>query len=259
MQSTEYIIYPLQNNVPFPEIRIQYKYTVRCVTTAAVCTQFRSRSYIPLTTMSVLGINYEAGKSIHQAITKATTNCIACFNIQIAMDAPFEDGNAAPEAVRNQGRTETHLGASDKETIRQLVPPLQEAVRLAFGSAGTEQSQLIIQIARGRSSEPFWQDVVQPALAQCSNVPPSNKLIRINGYRTLNYPKFETIDSSFVYVNIGMFGRLTTDVEPGTAFAVKTTYEIDPCSTEAQPMLLNILDHEMEDKSLAFLPSCSRF
>ena len=30
----------------FPEIRIQYKYTVRCVTTAVVCTQFRSRSCV---------------------------------------------------------------------------------------------------------------------------------------------------------------------------------------------------------------------
>ncbi len=207
-------------------------------------------------TTTVLGINYEGGKAIHKA--RQTTNCLATYNLQIAMDAPFEKDQIATEDVRNKGRTETQLGASDSDIIRQLLKPLQHAINIV--GKNDKNTKLIIQIARGRSSQPFYDNVVKVALKQC-NVP-FDQLVIYNGYRTANYPIFSSIKSKYVYVNIGMFGRLTLNVVPGTIYSVKQTYVIDPSKTskETTPIhniqLLNILNHQNQDNGLLLLPSC---
>ena len=129
----------------------------------------------------VLGINYEGGKAIRAAC--ASPKCVAAFNCQIAMDAPFEEGKDAPEEVRQQGRTETRLGASDERIAEQLAPVLQNAVTYIEEKKGT----LVVQIARGRSALPFWAEVVKPVLDRClSDTQGKVNVTLKTGYRTIH-------------------------------------------------------------------------
>jgi hypothetical protein len=200
----------------------------------------------------VLGINYEGGKAIRAAC--ASPKCVAAFNCQIAMDAPFEEGKDAPEEVRQKGRTETRLGASDEQIAEQLAPVLQNAVTSMEEKKGT----LVVQIARGRSALPFWAEVVKPVLDRClSDTPSKVNVILKTGYRTTDYFDFESAEYPFVYLNIGMFGRLTPNVAPGDVFAVSSTVVVDASSDPKKMASSSKMDHRGEDSALTLLPPCS--
>ena len=65
----------------------------------------------------------------------------------------------------------------------------------------------------------------------------------VTGYRTTDYPDFDAIGSPFVYLNIGMFGRLSRGVAPGNVYAVASTVVVDPGSTTKHPRIQTILNH----------------
>ena len=200
----------------------------------------------------VLGINYEGGKAIRAAC--ASPKCVAAFNCQIAMDAPFEEGKDAPEEVRQLGRAEALLGASDERIAEQLAPVLQNAV----ASVERNKATLVVQVARGRSALPFWEEVVKPVLDRClSDVPDKASVNLKTGYRTTDYFDFESADYPFVYLNIGMFGRLTQNVAPGDVFAVASTVVVDASSNPKKMVSSSKMDHHGEDSALDLLPPCS--
>jgi len=214
--------------------------------------------------LAILGINYEGGKAIHAA--RKSSKCLAAFNCQIAMDAPFQAGEEAGEEIRCQGRAEARLGASDEHIAEQLLPVFQQALDVCVKKRG----KLLVQVARGRSAEPFWNEVVKPTLDKCmllekkkrgqrgqsgsqreeSRNEESTSITLVTGYRTTDYPDFDAIGSPFVYLNIGMFGRLSSGVAPGNVYAVASTVVVDPASTTKHPRIKIILNHYGEDDAL---------
>merc|ERR1711988_1839169 len=175
----------------------------------------------------VLGINYEGGKGIERAA--ACKHCLGAYNCQIAMAAPFEAGGDAPEEKRAAGRSEIQMGATDSQLITQLLPVLRHAlaaaasideIESAVAAAAVDpvtngqmtkaaanhagklppHADVIVQIARGRSAQPTWDNVVRPALEQCCA--DMSKCKMVNGYRATDFPHFEGA-APFVYINVG--------------------------------------------------------
>ena len=196
----------------------------------------------------VLGVNYEGGKCVEHAVSSPL--CIAAYNCQISMDSPFEEGEAAPEHVRKQGRTESQMGVEDASLRAQLRPVLADAA--AKATAAGASCRLVVQVARGRSAEPFWDAVVKPVLDDVG----AERYALVRGYRTSDFPKFELDRVPFVYVNVGMFGRLTPSVRPGVVHAVEATHVIDDGSTPAAPRLASCVEHGGHDSALLLLPPC---
>ena len=183
-----------------------------------------------------LGINYEGGKCVEHALRQP--GCIAAYNCQIAMDAPFEAGQDAPEQVRALGRSELTLGATDPGLRDQLMPVLAAAA----AHAGSTSADLVIQVARGRSAAPFWDAVVAPVLVELGA---TGRARMVTGYRTTDYPVLDGAAPA-VYVNIGMFGRLTPGPLPGDVFAVSTTYAVAEDSTPGSPRLGRRIVHSAD-------------
>merc|ERR1719486_885944 len=232
----------------------------------------------------VLGINYEGGKGIERAA--ACKHCLGAYNCQIAMDAPFEAGEGAPEEKRAAGRSEIQMGATDSQLITQLLPVLRHALaaaasideiesavaaavdpvtngqmtKAAANHAGKlpPHADVIVQIARGRSAQPTWDNVVRPALEQCCA--DMSKCKMVNGYRATDFPHFEGA-APFVYINVGMFGRMSPGVPVGRIYSCLRTHVIDDASSPAAPMLAEgstaTLNHAGKDAALDLLPQCT--
>ena len=60
----------------------------------------------------------------------------------------------------------------------------------------------------------------------------------------------------FVFITVGMFGRLTPGVSPGVVHAVETTFVVDDASTPAEPRRAVCLQHATHDEALKLLPPC---
>lgn len=95
-----------------------------------------------------IGVNFEGGKPVVAAV--ASPFCRGAFNCQIAMDAPFVEGEAAPDSVRSQGRTENTLGAQDEVIQAQLVPVFSAAAKLLAGPNAA--TVVFVQVCKGRES-----------------------------------------------------------------------------------------------------------
>ena len=195
----------------------------------------------------VLGVNYEAGKGIRAA--RLSEHCRGAYGIQIAMDAPFQQGSDSQEAERARGRTEVRLGGEEVDSsVRAQLAPVVAKAAAACGDDG----RLIVQVARGRSAAEFYGAVVRPVLDGCG----VRELVLATGYRSTDLPDFARLARPFVYLNVGMFGRLSPDVAPGRAFAVATSLLLDPASTPANPAVAGRLLHADEDDALGMLPHC---
>ena len=129
-----------------------------------------------LTTVPV-GVNYEAGQCVEHAIS--SPRCVAAYNCQIAMDEPFVTGHAAPDEVRAKGRAETSLGVTDGSLRQELTPAFEAAAKAAKAA----KARLVVQVARGRSAQPFWTEVVRPVL-EAVGVDVASDVALITGYRT---------------------------------------------------------------------------
>jgi hypothetical protein len=87
-------------------------------------------------------------------------------------------------------------------------------------------------------------------------MPRAPRIELCTGYRTTDYPDFKAIDTPFVYLNIGMFARLSSGVAPGEIFAVHSTLVIDSNSSSSRPTICAALNHLGEDDALSLLPHC---
>ena len=173
-----------------------------------------------------VGINYEGGKIIEYAIH--CTFCIGYINAQIAMDAPFH-GQVADEKVRSEGRSELSMDGYKEE---HLVSGLRKVILIvkSFISRQHNDALIIFQVARGRSARSTIQ-LVEPILKACNIV----RYLFVTGYRSLDY--FQHPEEPFVFVNIGMFGRLTNidNVNPGDILNPIATFDlVRTCNGELQ-------------------------
>lgn len=144
-----------------------------------------------------IGINYEGGKIIDYAI--ANNNCLAYANVQIGMDAPFH-GEVASESVRQLTRSETQfVGYSDERLQLQLTDIFRYIInQFKF-------DELIIQIARGRSATIMEKEIIRPVLCKLNYY----NYIIFYGYRSKDYFTYPQGNKKFIFVNIGMFARLS--------------------------------------------------
>ncbi len=146
-----------------------------------------------------IGINYESGKII--TWESKCKNCVAYANCQIGMDAPYH-GRVADETHRTKGRSELNFpGYREDLLINDL--------EYIFGYIKRHYSdiKIIIQIARGRSGNQMFEEVIEPVLSRQS-IYPNNYIVQY-GYRTANYFECRDLEENFVFVNIGMFAVLT--------------------------------------------------
>lgn len=197
------------------------------------------------TPIPVLGVNFEGGK--HVAEAASSPSCVAAYNCQVSMDAPFEEGQAAPEHLRQLGRTEQRLGVLDSQLQEQLRPVFAEAASKA-SAAG---AWIVVQITRGRSAHAFFLAVVEPLLAELKAIP---RCAVRTGYRSADHSL--ALSEPFVFITVGMFGRLTPGVSPGVVHAVETTFVVDDASTPAEPRRAVCLQHATHDEALKLLPPC---
>lgn len=145
---------------------------------------------------TIIGINYEAGKSIQHVRYKK--NCLGYANIQIVMDAPFQ-GRVANEKVRGKSRSELQMENYKEDLLIKSLTNIFEYINREYPNI-----KLVIQIARGRSWESMFNEVILPIL-NTLEIP--NYEIK-SGYRRKNYWTPST-DEPFIYVNIGMFAILS--------------------------------------------------
>jgi hypothetical protein len=149
------------------------------------------------------GINYEGNKIIKHV--KKSPLCIGYLNLQIAMDAPFL-GIVADENTRSKGRTETQIQGYDET---RLINDLRSILNDAIKTADIYESNVIIQIARGRSGIDFSERIIK------NSIDNYDKIRFIYGYKSNDYFKFEKETKKFVFINIGMFARLTPNIKVG--------------------------------------------
>lgn len=185
----------------------------------------------------VVGINFEGGKIISRELE--CENCIGWVNCQIAMDAPFAESNSriADESVRKQGRSEEVFGY-DKKLFQSNIHRIFSHIKNKFAHVDSEP-KIIIQIARGRSGESMFKEVLEPVFEHIGLI---NYEV-LYGYRTKDYYDCTKIDEPFVFVNIGMFAVLThvDDVYVGEICnPVKTwaiqNYDTDNFVIESEPI-----------------------
>lgn len=142
-----------------------------------------------------IGINYEGGKIIRYALNG--NKCIAYANIQIAMDAPFH-GQVANDTLRIKGRSETQFEGYNDDRLKKQLHAIFSHIDENY-----EFDELVIQIARGKSAYLTEMDILKPVMQEL-NFPK----YRVHyGYRTKDY--FPYPENNFIFVNIGMFARLT--------------------------------------------------
>ena len=152
----------------------------------------------------IVGINFEGGKIVsHMSKSPA---CVAYANIQIGMDAPYDE-QIATEELRLKGRSETQFpGYNEIQMIHDLKMIFEYIMK-------NYPCNLIIQIARGKSAVETESSILVPLLESLSI---TNYVIR-HGYKNNTF-MIDFPADQFVFVNIGMFARLTHTkiVLPGT-------------------------------------------
>lgn len=143
----------------------------------------------------MIGANYEGGKIIRYALE--SNQCISYANIQIAMDSPFH-GEVASEEVRAKYRSEKQFeNYSDEKLKKQLL------VIFSYIIKKYPNIELIVQIARGRSANLTEIEILKPIMIELN----FTRYRVFYGYRRQNY--FPYPENNFVFINVGMFARLT--------------------------------------------------
>ena len=181
-------------------------------------------------------INYEGGKIISH-VTKSKY-CVGYANIQIAMDTPYH-GRVADETIRSNGRSETQFkNYNEKKLISKLVE--------IFKCIKTKNKMIIIQIARGRSADPMFNEVIKPILEKLKIIEYEIK----NGYRTSDYYNYKKIKQEFIFVNIGMIAILTNPkkIKVGEICNPIITYQIKDFDEEKQKFKINLKKYENFDE-----------
>lgn len=159
--------------------------------------------------MNCYGVNYEGGKILAHA--RKQKGCVGFTNLQIAMDCPFGE-DIADENVRSRGRSETQFKGYDEA---QLI----EQLSLAFKNIASKfkRTQIVCQIARGRSASSFKDEVIEVARLKAN----LSEFIYFYGYRTTDYfTAPQNVD--FFFVNIGMYGRLSENTVGALCVPIKT-------------------------------------
>ena len=174
------------------------------------------------------GINFEGGKIIKYILQ--SKNCIAYANIQIAMDAPYNN-RVADEKLRNLGRSE--LQFDKKYRYSDLYVQCQIYSILEYINKKYPETKIIIQIARGRSGISMFDEVLKPIMNIFGFIDKKEKLITkkciiIYGYRTKDYFKYSSQKNDFVFLNIGMFAVLTNprNIRVGQICNPVITYDV---------------------------------
>jgi hypothetical protein len=147
---------------------------------------------------SIIGINYEAGKTIQHVRFKDA--CLGYANIQIAMDAPYQ-GRVANESVRKQKRSELQFEGYNEPKLKRQLAKIFGLIKAEFPGV-----KVVIQIARGRAAKSTYEDVIQPVLTEVGIIDAEI----ISGYRRKNYWTPSGAEK-FVYVNFGMYAVLTNN------------------------------------------------
>jgi hypothetical protein len=163
------------------------------------------------------GINFESGKIINHI--KKYSNLIAYANCQIAMDAPYH-GRVADETIRSKGRSETQFIDYKEYDLMISLGKIFSYIKKTYPS-----TQIIIQIARGRSGISMFNEVIFPIL-EILEIPKIQYKI-IYGYRSTDY--YVPMDSNkFIFINIGMFAVLSNikNVKVGELCNVQKSYSI---------------------------------
>jgi hypothetical protein len=138
------------------------------------------------------GVNYEAGKIITHILKYS--NCVGYANLQIAMDAPYH-GRVADEKVRTIGRSELQFPGYDEPKLVANLTQIFEEIIKKHG----KDIKIVVQIARGRSAKPTFDEVITPILEELNITNFETKF----GYRTPDY-YVPTDKTPFFYVNYGM-------------------------------------------------------
>ena len=165
----------------------------------------------------VVGINFEGGKIIKHILKFA--NCVGYVNCQIAMDAPFHSPpRVADESIRTKGRSESQFKGYDEPKLMLKLEEIFIRILSMYGNL-----KIIIQIARGRASEPTFNEVIKPVLDKIGLTNFETKY----GYRTKDY-YIPSDDKPFVFFNYGMFAELSDHIpiEVGEICNPLLTYDI---------------------------------
>jgi hypothetical protein len=192
----------------------------------------------------IIGINYEGGKIISHILQYK--NCIAYANIQIAMDAPYH-GREAGEDKRSVGRSETFFpGYKEEYLISQL------DIIFKYIKDNYKDTKIVIQIARGRSAIPMYEEILKPIIAKCEFINKQCKLdIHVaRGYKTEDYYKPENSEV-FVFVNIGMFAVLQEVEKVRVAEICNPNQTIDVLSKTDEKLNTNgLITYFNDDKNI---------
>jgi hypothetical protein len=166
----------------------------------------------------LVGINFEGGKIISHI--KKFKNCVAYANCQIVMDAPYHiPPRVADESVRSLGRSESQFKGYDEEKLKNKLGEILNFIKDKYAD-----TKLVIQIARGRSAEPTFNEVLKPVLDKIGISNIETKY----GYRSGDY--YKPLDEKpFVFLNYGMYAELSegTDVTVGEICNPVTTYAVN--------------------------------
>lgn len=150
----------------------------------------------------IIGINYEGGKIIKHI--KKYTNCIAYANLQIAMDAPYHSPpRIADEKIRSTGRSESQFNDYDEEKLKNKFEEILRFIKEKY-----KNIKLVIQIARGRSAEPTFTEIIKPILDKINIINYEYKF----GYKSKDY-YFPSNNDEFVFLNYGMFAELSESIK----------------------------------------------
>lgn len=182
----------------------------------------------------IYAVNYEGGKIIEHA-TKST-NCLAYANLQIAMDAPFNNIVASYE-TRLRGATETQISDYDELSLLSTLNTIFDYVMSNFNNI-----LIVIQIARGKARVKTI-DLISDILIRI--LKSGNRYIIYCGYKTTDY--FVISDEKFVFINIGMVARLTFvhKFSAGTIFNPKLTFDLNKIDDEIKIVGMRTHLHKM--------------
>ncbi len=191
------------------------------------------------------GINFEGGKII--TWQKKCANCIGWVNCQIAMDAPYHS-RVADESVRQQGRSEEVFGY-DKESFQLDIKKIFQFIKDKYPDV-----KIIIQIARGRSGIPMFNETLKPVFEQINL---ANYQV-VYGYKTVDYFDCRDLSEPFIFVNIGMFAVLTnvSSIRVGEICNPIKTWSIDKYNVETKRFHINVLpvDWSTDEKNILNKP-----
>jgi hypothetical protein len=191
----------------------------------------------------VAGINFEGGKIINHI--KQYEQCVAYANCQIAMDAPYHEvPRVADESVRSSGRSESQFRGYDEEELKRK---LEEILNLIKGKFPDPKIKLVIQIARGRSSEPTFQEVIKPVLDKLN----ITNVITKYGYRSTDY-YVPSNDTPFVFLNYGMFAELSENIsiQVGEICNPVVTYDVTNYDSDRGFTFGNRQSFEADEKNI---------